>query len=76
MPALTTTSPIRSRLPGYPIRTLKYSKFSLNLPRLDRYLALRGIRHWDHRTFQGRVLTVQEVWALFVVAGWTPPKGG
>ena len=46
----------------------------LSLPRYDRYLALRGIRHWDHRTFQGRALSDREEWALFVVVGWTPPR--
>lgn len=46
----------------------------LSLPRFDRFLALRGIRHWDHRTFQGRALSDREEWALFVVAGWKPPQ--
>lgn len=48
----------------------------LSLPRFDRFLALRGIRHWEHRTFQGRALNDQEKWALWVVVGWMPPKDG
>lgn len=47
-----------------------------SMRRLDRFLALRGIRHWDHRTYQGRDLSVQEEWALYVVAGWRPPEDG
>lgn len=49
-----------------------YPGRELSLPRFDRYLALRGIRHWDYETFRGRVLTVQELWALYVVIGWRP----
>jgi hypothetical protein len=45
-------------------------------PRLDRYLALRGIRHWEYQTYASKQLNVQEKWALYVVAGWKPPKDG
>jgi hypothetical protein len=51
-----------------------YPGRELSLPRFDRYLALRGIRHWDYGTFRGRTLTDQELHALFVVIGWRPPK--
>jgi len=44
------------------------------IPRYDRYLALRGIRHWDHRTFATRHLNPQQEYALLIVAGWRPPK--
>ena len=39
----------------------------------DRYLALRGIRHWEHGTFAHRDLIAAERFALLVVADWRPP---
>lgn len=43
-------------------------------PYFDAYLALRGIRHWQHRTFASRDLTAAEEYALYVVVGWRPPR--
>jgi len=51
-----------------------YPGREVSLPRFDRYLALRGIRHWDFGTFRARALTEQELHALFVVCGWRPPE--
>ena len=40
----------------------------------DRFLVLRGIRHYEHRTYAKRDLSLMEEYALLVVADWRPPK--
>lgn len=44
-----------------------------SIPYFDRFLALRGVRHWDHRTFAFRELDDLEEYALLAVVGWRPP---
>lgn len=41
-------------------------------PYLDRFLALHGIRYYEHRTFQDRDLDRAQEYALLRVAGWKP----
>ncbi len=41
-------------------------------PYLDRFLVLRGIRHYDHRTFRDRNLDVFEQYAMLRIADWRP----
>ena len=43
-----------------------------SVPHFERYLALRGILHWEERSFAGRSLTAQEQWAAWNVNRWTP----
>ena len=45
-----------------------------SLTLFDRYLALRGIRHWEHTTFRDRPLSELEQYALEVVTGWRPER--
>ncbi len=40
----------------------------------DRFLALRGIMHWDQRSFTGRPLDQREAYAAWVLTGWRPPE--
>jgi len=48
---------------------------NLSTPHYDRFLALRGIRHWDYRTFGFRDLNDMEEYALLAVVGWKPIPG-
>lgn len=41
----------------------------------DRFLALRGVRHWEYDTFGHRDLDAAEEYALLVVADWRPTTG-
>ncbi|MEE8469368.1 MAG: hypothetical protein V3T22_12990 [Planctomycetota bacterium] len=45
---------------------------NLSIPHYDRYLALRGVRHWDYRTFSFQELNDMEEYALLAVVGWRP----
>jgi len=40
----------------------------------DRFLALRGILHWEERCFSGRPLDAREAYAAWVLTGWRPPE--
>jgi hypothetical protein len=40
----------------------------------DRFLALRGILHWDERCFSGRHLDAREAYAAWILTGWRPPE--
>jgi hypothetical protein len=40
----------------------------------DRFLALRGILHWDERCFSGRPLDAREAYAAWILTGWRPPE--
>jgi len=45
---------------------------NLSTPHYDRFLALRGIRHWEYRSFGYRELSDMEEYALLAVVGWRP----
>ena len=39
-----------------------------------RFLALRGILHWDERCFAGRPLDAREAYAAWILTGWRPTE--